>query len=216
MINSRQNQDKVLKEFLRLCGVYGWNDKVLQDAVLKAGFTEGDEFFIFSGGVDGLIKFLVDKGNKEFEQKSQDLDLDSLKVRDRIKQLVKIRLLVLEKYKNSFKSLLVFSNSNKLGDFIRYSYEISDLIWSKAQDQVVDFSFYSKRIILSKIFLRTFLKFISSSNEETWLFLDNEIEKVMKFNNLKFKVRDCADLSNLKKNIAKLPFIRLFNQHKSY
>ena len=71
MINSRQNQDKVLKEFLRLCGVYGWNDKVLQDAVLKAGFTEGDEFFIFSGGVDGLIKFLVDKGNKEFEQKSQ-------------------------------------------------------------------------------------------------------------------------------------------------
>ena len=111
----------------------------------------------------------------------------------------------------------------------KHAGKIADFIWIAIGDKSTDFNFYSKRLTLSKIILQTFAIFIkdeSTDLENTKKFIDLQIEKVMKFEKFKakiknfsanFKEKSCeffqdenGNIKPAKQVLQDLPFIRLF------
>lgn len=59
---------------------------------------------------------------------------------------------------------------------------ISDEVWHQAGDKAVDFSWYTKRAIVSNIYVATELYMLqdnSAEHEATWEFLDRRIDNVL-------------------------------------
>ena len=117
-----------------------------------------------------------------------------MKIRDKIKNLVKIRLKINQEYKPQLQKLIHFYSHPKNTSFaFKNSYKAADLMWDIAGDNATDFNFYSKRIILAKIYIRVLLYFVKDDSEnyqKTLDLLDNQIEKVMQFAAFKFKVKN--------------------------
>ncbi len=227
MINSKNNKQKILEAFLKNCLLNGWNDENLKNSAREVGFSEMDLDLFFKNGVYSLIDFFIDEGNKELEEKAKEIDLKSLKIRDKIKELVKLRLLIEAENKKALRVLITISKGVIITKLLKSSYKISDKIWQIAGDKSnsSDFNFYSKRFILSKVFSKTLRCFISDNsvnNKKSWDLLDNEIEKVMRIGKIKMQIQTCTNklkectFSNsfMKENFKKLPFIRLFHHNK--
>jgi len=220
-MNSLKNRQKILDNFLKICIIDGWSNQSLKEAAAKSGFKDGDELLIFEDGIYSLIDFYFEIGNNEFRKKAEQLELEDLKIRDKIKNLVKLRLNIEEGNKNALHSLVSISRGRRIPTLIKNSYNISDSMWRASGDNSQDFNFYSKRIILSKIFTRVALKFIddeSDNHQDSWNLLDKEISKIMKISTIKEKIKNskinkAAKIAcNLKENFKDLPFVRLFHK----
>jgi len=232
IIDSISNKRKILKEFLDICVFEGWNDQALKQAVAAAGFEEKFTDLIFENGVIDIADFFISSIDQEMIKKIKGLQLSKMKVRDKIKTVVKIRLMLDNEHKLSVKKLINFySHPKRVAYALKNSYKIADLIWYEIGDQSTDFNFYTKRAILSKVYIRTLNYFVddnSKDNTKTWQFLDQQVEKVMRFAAFKAKVKDCCSQTikvstnivekgiNLKQDfkspkdlIKKLPFFRL-------
>jgi ubiquinone biosynthesis protein COQ9 len=213
-----------------LCVTSGWNDETLKSAVVKAGFDEKFSELIFENGALEMADFFISESDQKMQEQIAALDLSKMKVREKIKESIKIRLMINQPYKTAIKKLLGFYLSlGKAFYAIKNCYKTADLIWYNIGDKSTDFNFYTKRIILSKVYIRTLVYFIndnSENNSKSWIFLDNQIEKVMQFEKLKSKVKNylghaekisekIVDLkqhfsdNSLKDLIKKLPFFRL-------
>ena len=80
---------------------------------------------------------------------------------------------------------MIFSSNKTL-------FKIADEIWFQAGDKSTDYNYYTKRIILMNIYAITFSFFVfdnSKDLERTKKFLDKEIRAVLKFGNLKNKLK---------------------------
>lgn len=214
-----ENKQKILRSFLQNAPLNGWDNKALQDAVRDCGFT--DDFSNFFDDISSLIEFYVEQQNLVFKNEIKDMDFSALRIRDKITQLVKKRLLIEEKNKNALKAL-GFKQKSLVFCLLRSNYRIADVIWEVAGDKSDDFSFYSKRLILSKVFSRTLFCFLndeSENYEKSWKFLDGQIAKVMKIQKIKMDLKNCfGKIHNspaiIKDKINNLPFIRLINRKK--
>ena len=70
-------------------------------------------------------------------------------------------------------------------------FKIADEIWFLSGDRSTDYNYYTKRIILMKVYAITFSFFVfddSKDLEQTKKFLDKEIDVVLKFGNFKNKL----------------------------
>ncbi len=92
------------------------------------------------------------------------------------------------------------ADSNSFNDklsSILSAYQIADCVWLAIQDKSSDMSYYSKRLILSKIIIKTIKIFITDDNldiSKTKKFIDQEIKKVMAFENLKKQSKEKINL----------------------
>ena len=88
-------------------------------------------------------------------------------------------------FKKILKPNLIVSSNKTL-------FKIADEIWFLAGDKSTDYNYYTKRIILMNIYAITFSFFVfdnSKDLERTKKFLDKEISAVLKFGNLKNKLK---------------------------
>ena len=230
LIDSIENKQKILDHFLELCVFEGWNEKTLKQSLIKAEIDVKFLPFIFENGCLDVAKFFVTKIDLEMEKEVENIDFTEMKIRDKIKNLVKTRLKINQEFKPQLAKLVQFCLQPKnIGFAFKSAYKTADLIWRIAGDSATDFNFYSKRLILAKIYIRVLLCFIkddSTNHQKTLDLLDRQIEKVMSFASFKFKVKDnittatncfkktsqikqdCCN--NPKDFIKKLPFFRLF------
>ncbi len=128
-MNSLKNRQTILDNFLKICIIEGWSNQSLKESAIKSGFKDGDELLIFEDGIYSLIDFYFEIGNNEFRKKAEKLDLENLKIRDKIKNLVKLRLNIEENHKNALHSLVTISRGRRIPTLIKNSYNISDVIW---------------------------------------------------------------------------------------
>jgi ubiquinone biosynthesis protein COQ9 len=233
IIDSIENKNLILAQFLKLCAIEGWNEDSLRVAFSQASIDPSYVDLIFPEGAKEIADFFIDQGNAKMINQAQKLDLSLLKIRDKIKELVKIRLLIDRDHKAAIKRLVNFYQHQPIPAF-KNLYKIADLIWYEIGDQSTDFNFYSKRMILGKVYIRTLLVFIeddSSDQQKSWDFLDLQIEKIINFSQAKAKIKagyNCATemlgklaatketisqkglASGVKSLVKKLPFFRLY------
>lgn len=233
LLDSTQNKEKILKEFLKIAEFDGWNENSLEKAFEKSDIDKKFITLIFENGILDLADFYIEFYNKKLEQKIAKIsDFNQLRIRDKITQALYCRF-ELEKNNQLAMQRLVnfYANPKNLVDCnvgvrpsiygLKTCYKVADCIWSAINDQSTDFNFYTKRLTLAKIIFRSiaiFVKDDSKNLQKTKSFIDLEIAKVMKFE--KFKagakkavnhifINEDGSIKTPQQFIKNLPFIRL-------
>jgi len=240
IIDSSENKKQILEEFLKICEFDGWTNEALAHALAKCGISENFATLIFENGVLDVAEFYIASQNEKALAAIENIEhFHAKKIRDKIRLALYARFEVEKNHKLALQRLVNFyidpknltslqTGPRPLVQGLSTCYKVADFIWEAINDQSTDFNFYTKRLTLGKIILRTLFVFQKDESDDlskTKKFIDSEIEKVMNFE--KFKVSFKNFSSSAKKTfceiildekgspkspkelIKNLPFIRL-------
>ena len=132
------------------------------------------------------------------------------KTNEKISFLLNKRLQIEKKNKDLIKKFFIHlikdNNSNKV---LTYIYSVSDIMWKYANDRSVDFNYYTKRLILSSVYLKILIVSFYKDNM-TQKDLNEEISKSLEHVKLisQFKIK-LDFLKNIKE------FFSMFSMQKA-
>ncbi|WP_333023917.1 COQ9 family protein [Wolbachia endosymbiont of Pentidionis agamae] len=171
---------------------------ISNEALLKTCKDLGLEnaFCKFQNGIYSALEYILEDFNHSMASELQSMDLDNIKLNERVKLAIKIHLLNYTKLKNYREFLKKVLSFFILPQNIYFSnqmlYKISDVIWHGINDQSIDFNYYTKRVTLAGLYLSILLIFIEDHSEnfiDTLSFLDRRIKNIVVFHNLKKEVK---------------------------
>lgn len=162
--------------------------KVCSDLQLTASFCK------FQNGIYSALEHISDNFNKMMIKKLSSVNLNALKVRERIKLSIKICLenyTELQNYREFIKNIISFSLQNPWFA-TKMLYDRVDNIWRGICDTSTDFNYYTKRLTLGSIYFSTILYFTDDYSQgfiDTLSFLDRRINNIIAFHKFKKKIK---------------------------
>jgi ubiquinone biosynthesis protein COQ9 len=162
----------------------GWTHQALVAGFTDAGREAWEIQRYFPGGpADVLVLFSTEADRKMLEALNR-LDLDTLRVRDRVAQGVRLRLEALTEHKEAVRrGLAFFALPGNAPRGLACLHRTVDLIWYAAGDRATDYNYYTKRMLLAGVFSSTLVFWLNDRSEDqaaSWAFLDRRIDEVMK------------------------------------
>lgn len=171
----------------------GWTRTALAAGSRRLELPPGEADRLFPGGPIQILTHLSDRADLRTVEDMGKEGVDAMKIRDRIKSAVRIRL---ERHAGEReavrRALAVLSLPFNAGLALKLLYRTVDAMWYAAGDTSTDFNFYTKRATLAGVYSSTLLYWLndrSAGAEATWAFLDRRIDDVMKIEKLKSQVR---------------------------
>jgi len=142
------------------------------------------------------------------EDSIENLDLNKARLKKISSITAKIKHLLIFRLQQDLKIIIfikkVFIYLITQGLFTKildYFFRISNQMWNLAGDNSTDLNYYSKRLILTTLYLKIFIKLITSANyseENIEIDVNSELLKVKKFNDLKSKI-SLEEITNILK-----------------
>lgn len=175
----------------------GFADAVVNKAAQSVGIEPSELALAFPrGGIDLAIYF-VRHGVDQMQDKLASLDIESMKIRERIKTAVQIRLEVDADHKEiarrAFNMLALPGNTKDAGACLAHTV---DVMWRSTGDKSTDFNFYTKRATLAAVYSSTRLFWLNDDSTDaldSWAFLDRRIDNVMQIEKGKAKFREIKE-----------------------
>jgi ubiquinone biosynthesis protein COQ9 len=171
----------------------GWTRAALSAAGQRLELPAGEADRLFPGGPVQVLTFLSERADLRLVEDMEKEGVAALKMRDRIKNAVRIRL---ERHAGereaARRALALLSLPFNAGLALKLLYKTVDAMWYAAGDTSTDFNFYTKRATLAGVYSSTLLYWLndrSPGSEATWGFLDRRIDDVMKIEKLKSQVK---------------------------
>ena len=175
---------KILKE-AKICVVNnGWNDNLIFFISENSNFNYEEIRVLFPNGYRELLQMYLDEVNQKMINESSKLDLLHLRVHERVRELIKIRLdIILIEKKLFSKTFFHLSTPNNYKFTSKNLYKVVDQIWYLAGDTSTDFNYYSKRLILASVYTSVMVHFINNNDfSETIKILNKQLKRVSKQN----------------------------------
>ena len=170
----------------------GWSNSTFVAACREADISERKaRLFCPRGALDLAIAFHK-WGDDQFETAFTKKKISELKVREKIRKAVELRIKLASDKEAVRRGVVLFALPIYAFEGSRLIWDTSDLIWELIGDNSEDYNWYSKRAILSAVYAATVLYWLgdnSEGSEETWHFLDRRIEDVMKFETSKVQLK---------------------------
>ena len=170
----------------------GWSNSTFVAACREADISERKaRLFCPRGALDLAIAFHK-WGDDQFETAFTKKKISELKVREKIRKAVELRIKLASDKEAVRRGVVLFALPLHAFEGSRLIWDTSDLIWELIGDNSEDYNWYSKRAILSAVYASTVLYWLgdnSEGSEETWHFLDRRIEDVMKFETAKVQLK---------------------------
>ena len=170
----------------------GWSNSTFVAACREADISERKaRLFCPRGALDLAIAFHK-WGDDQFETAFTKKKISQLKVREKIRKAVELRIKLASDKEAVRRGVVLFALPIYAFEGSRLIWDTSDLIWELIGDNSEDYNWYSKRAILSAVYASTVLYWLgdnSEGSEETWHFLDRRIEDVMKFETAKVQLK---------------------------
>ena len=171
----------------------GWTRTALSAAARRLELPAGEADRLFPGGPVQVLTHLSERADQRTIADMETEGVAGLKIRDRIKSAVRIRL---ERHAGEReavrRALALLSLPFNAGLALKLLYRTVDAMWYAAGDASTDFNFYTKRATLAGVYSSTLLYWLndrSPGSEATWGFLDRRIDDVMKIEKLKSQVK---------------------------
>jgi ubiquinone biosynthesis protein COQ9 len=171
----------------------GWARGALSAAARQLELPPGEADRLFPGGPVQVLTHISERADLRTVEDMEKEGVAGLKMRERIKSAVRIRL---ERHAGERESvrraLALLSLPFNAGLALKLLYKTVDAMWYAAGDTSTDFNFYTKRATLAGVYSSTLLYWLndrSPGSEATWGFLDRRIDDVMKIEKLKSQVR---------------------------
>jgi ubiquinone biosynthesis protein COQ9 len=170
----------------------GWSEDIFLDLENNHKFTYDEIKSLFPNGYKSILEIYLKEINLKMALEAKKINLIRLRVHERIRELIILRLNIMAREKNLITKTfftLTLPNNYKLS--IKNLYNTIDEIWFLAGDNSTDFNFYSKRVILTSIYLVVIIHFINNKNlDKTIELLDRQLKKVSKIPNIKNRIND--------------------------
>lgn len=190
-------KDRILNAALPLVVFDGWTMGTLEAAAISAGLSAADVMLTFPGGVVGAILYHSARADEAMiETLRSDYHLPSMKVRERIATAVMVRLRAQAPHREAIRRATAFLKLPwNMRAATKALYATVDAMWREAGDTSTDYNFYTKRLLLSKVYLATLPVWFEDKTpdlSETEAFLRRRIEDVMKIEKFKARAKEAA------------------------
>ena len=206
---------KILNIILTEIPIYGFNEKVLIVASQKKDLQRSDIDRIFPEGLDEIKEYFFGEIDKNMIKILSMNNIAKLRIRDRIASSLICRFELFQKHKKSVIHIFSTDFVDPLKSMNRL-WKTSDIIWKLAGDQSTDFNHYTKRILLSWVYLTTFICWTKDRDknfQETKLFLDRRINEVLLFGKTSRKLKESiSSLQFTEKIIENIKKLRSFKK----
>lgn len=172
----------------------GWSDRTLAYAVDDAGVDASVARIAFPrGGVDLALAYHHACDERLAERLEKD-DLLGLRFRDRIAHAIAVRLEMLLPDREAVRrAAALFALPPYAADGTRAIWHTADTIWRALGDDSRDYNWYTKRATLAGIYSASLLYWLGDESpdmEATRAFIRRRMDDVMKFEEVKAKVRE--------------------------
>lgn len=171
----------------------GWNSKALAMAASHLGIPANRAELCFPGGAVDMIDAWFDSIDRSMAGAFPPERIGAVKIRQRIHDLVLYRIEAIRPHKEALRraQAILAQPQNALAA-AKLAWRAADRMWRIGGDQSTDFNHYTKRGILSALYMSTMLVFLDDATEdlaETRGFLARRIDDVLKFEKLKAEWR---------------------------
>jgi ubiquinone biosynthesis protein COQ9 len=188
---------RILEAFPPHAARLGWTDSALKAAAAEAGLSDGELALACPKGAFDLFDAFAARADEAMLERLSELDLPAMKIRQRVKAAVQVRLEAQAPYKDAARAMTrALTNPLRAPEAARLLWRTADHIWRALGDVSTDENFYSKRAILSGVLASTYARWFadeSAESEDTWAFLDARIENVMQFEKLKASLKPVSE-----------------------
>lgn len=160
----------------------GWTRRALRRGLADIGQAADDAELLFPGGAADMIEAFCDWADRRMEAAASGLDLTSLRTHERVRAVIALRLEQTRLFREAIRralALLALPGNARLA--ARCTARTVDAIWHAAGDRSADFSWYTKRAILTGVYAATVLYWLRDSSEDdtaTLGFLDRRLAGV--------------------------------------
>jgi ubiquinone biosynthesis protein COQ9 len=166
-------------KFVEILARKGWNISAMRDTAISLSLDPEYHYIIFPDGIRGALDY--------YEQSMDAQMLEALakeetpkKIRDKIALALGLR--IIPGHTPSLKS----------------AWRTSDAIWRYAGDVATDFNHYTKRALLSGVYIASAKYRSRNSEEATKDYIDKALDKVISFGRLKNKLPKLEDIPVLR------------------
>lgn len=174
----------------------GWT----KEAVINAARAENvdEDLALLAFNIEGkridpmdLIDAWIESIDVETERRLPAEKLGTMKIRERIRQLVETRIDLLAENRESLRrALAIEAMPLNAPRALKWGWRSADIMWRLAGDTATDYNHYTKRAMLGSIYAATLAVLINDDSDnqvETRAFLGRRIDNVMSFEKAKFQ-----------------------------
>lgn len=187
-------EDTILDAALPNVVFDGWTLSTLERAAESVGLAAFDARRIFPGGVTDCLDHLARRTDTAMlETLARDHDLPAMKIRERIATAVMVRLRLMLPHREAIRrALALYTMPWHAAAGLRVLHRTVDHMWVAAGDTATDYNYYTKRLLLAKVYTSTLTVWLDDAEDlaETEAFLRRRIENVMQFEKLKARAKE--------------------------
>ncbi len=189
----------------------GWSEKALEVAASELGVPADRARLCFPGGPLEMIDAWFDAIDLTMARAFPLERIDKMKIRERIRELVLHRIAVINPHKEALRrALAILAHPQNAMTAAKLAWRAADRMWRIAGDRATDFNHYSKRGILSALYMSTLLVYLDDTSNDlsaTRGFLERRIDDVMKFEKVKAQWRGSRErLPSLTRFLGRLRY----------
>lgn len=178
-----EKRDRVIEAAMPIVAMNGWSRDALCAAAGDAGFSRSDLHDLFPGGVLDALAHFADRADRAMIEKLSDMDLDDMRVRDKVAEGVMARLEFNQPYRQAVRQAVAYlSVPPRSLTSSKIIWRSADRIWQMAGDTATDYNHYTKRMLLSGVISATILYWLGDDSpdyEDTRAFLSRRIDNVL-------------------------------------
>lgn len=179
----RENRDRLLEAVLPHAAFDGWGRQALQAGAADIGLSADEAESLFPGGGVDMVSHWSDLVDRQLLVRLRAQDLIRMPVRERIAAGVMTRLEILEPHREAARLAMRLLMAPRNGPrAARLTWNTADVIWYAAGDTSTDYNRYTKRGLLSAVYVPTVLYWLQDRSPdlaETRGFLERRIREVL-------------------------------------
>jgi ubiquinone biosynthesis protein COQ9 len=174
------DRDAAIEAMLPNVPFDGWTNRALRSGLTSVGMPEDEAVILFPGGAADMIAVFCDLADRRMTEAAAALAEAGLTAR--VRAIIALRLTMNRPHKEAIRravSVLALPGNARAAAAI--TARTVDAIWHAAGDRSVDFSWYTKRAILTAIYGATLLFWLrdtSDDDADTRAFLGRRLEGV--------------------------------------
>lgn len=188
---------RILEAFPAHAARLGWTNEALKAACEEVQLSEGEAALACPRGAADLFDAFADRADQAMLEALGELDLQTMRIRDKVKAAVQLRLEAQAPYKEAARAMTrALANPLRAPEATRILWRTADRIWRALGDTSTDENYYTKRAILSGVLASTYARWFTDAtpdHTQTWAFLDARIENVMQFEKFKARLKPISE-----------------------
>ena len=160
-------QDKLANLFIQEVPKFGWSRETLLHCAKKQKLSTPNLALMFPSFEYDVLKHLIAQNNSLVEKNYNSFNNSRLKTRDKIKTIMELKFDSNAYLKDALPEMLKFLlRPGNIFMSIKMLHQNSDFIWKLAGDKSNDFNYYSKRGLLSMVYLATLIYWLNDKSNK--------------------------------------------------